>query len=767
MKIVISLIIFMLPLMAFSQEEASFYVEFQDEQLSEVLISLENTYDVRFSYKDKDIRGLRFSLIGTELTLSEVLNNITAKTGLDFNVIDSRYIIVLKGNKNKELSLQQLNDIVIYGYLAKGIIKAKDASFTIIPNELEILPGLTEPDILESLQQLPSVISPNETASGLVVRGGVSDQNRLIWDGINMYHKGHLFGMISPFNPYAADKVTFINKGTHPRFGDRVSSVIDISSKDEVTNAFKGSVGFNAINADAYIEVPVIEDKLSAQASFRRSYTEVYQSYTFDQLADKVFQSTKIEEQENADNDFSFLDFNIKLNYNLSRKDKIHLSAIHVDNNLDYRTRETTTNENFNDVLRIENTGYSVKWDRIWSDKLSQTTSAFFSDYKFNYNFITSEDGEQISDFYKRNAIFDSGISTELRLALNQNNDLDFGYQYGLKDVSYAFINTDELSFILDSDQTVVETHSGFANYTLTKPNKYTLYVGLRGTYYSQLDAVRIEPRALVFVPLFKGFKLQASGEIKNQIISEIDETVLSDLTLENKLWRLSNGTEFPIINSNHWSLGFIYNRKGWRLDVDHYYKNINNVTALSLGFLNPQNSSFRIGEQRILGVDVLLEKSIRRFKTWLSYSYNKTESKYEGLNDNNYFTASTNVRHVFNSSVTYKHKRLQLALGWKWQSGKPFTRSVETDNGVEFQAINAERLAVYHRLDFSSTYDFNLSKQKDIKARLGVSIRNIYNRDNQLSREYLGNNSLDDPIRTIDKFSLGFTPNLLFRVYW
>ncbi|WP_353779374.1 FecR domain-containing protein [Winogradskyella sp. 3972H.M.0a.05] len=766
MRFIKSVIIFMLPLMAFSQEEASFYVEFQDQSIYEVLIEIEYTYDVRFSYKDKDLEGQRFSLTRTEATLSEVLGAISSSTGLIFNVIDSRYIIVLKG-ENTELSLQQLNDIVIYGYLAKGISKAKDASFTIVPNELEILPGLTEPDILESLQQLPSVISPNETASGLVVRGGVADQNRLIWDGINMYHKGHLFGMISPFNPYAADKVTFINKGTHPRFGDRVSSVIDITSTDEVTNKFKGSAGFNAINADAYLEIPIIEDKLSIQGSFRRSYTELYQSYTFDQLADKVFQSTKIEEQENADNDFSFLDFNVKLNYKPSDKDNIHLSVIHADNNLDYRTRDITTDENFNDIMTIRNTGYSAKWNRIWNDRLTQTTSAFFSDYKFNYNFIINEDGTQVYDFDKRNIIFDSGVSSELNFAVNENNDLTFGYQYGLKDVNYAFISTDELSFILDSDQTVVETHSAYTNYILRKPNRYTINVGLRGSYYAQLDAIRIEPRALVYVPVFKGFKIQASGEIKNQIISEIDETVLSDLTLENRLWRLSNGTEFPIINSNQWSLGFVYSRNGWRLDVDHYYKNIKNVTALSLGFLNPENSSFTIGKQRIVGVDVLLEKDIKRFKAWLSYSFNKMDNKYEGLNGNQYFTSSTNVRHVFNSSVTYKYKKLQMALGWRWQSGKPFTESMNTDNGVVFQGINTGRLPVYHRLDFSSTYDFDLSKDKDLKARIGLSIRNIYNRNNQLSREYFGNNSLDDPIRTIDKFSLGFTPNLLFRVFW
>ena len=759
-------ILLILPFLAFSQEEAKFLIYINNLNLDDAFEKIEDVYNVRFSYQDEVIDDIKITLEERERSLTQLLDELKTKTQLDFEIIAKRYVVVNK--LQNEMTIQELDNIILNSYLTKGISKNKNASYQINPKSLGILPGLTEPDVLESIQLLPGVVSPNETASGFLVRGGKMDQNRLLWDGINMYHKGHLFGMISPFNPNATKSVTFINKGTHSRYGERVSSVIAMSTTSEVENKFKAQLGFNGINGDAYIEAPIIKDKLGVQASLRSSYTNTYQSVTFDRLADKVFESTKIRSGNNPNNSFDFLDYNVKLNYKPNSNNALFASVIHIDNQLDYTVSDTETNEVFNDRLSIKNSGYGLGWTKTWNPNLKQHTSAYFSEYKLNYNFITSEGDEQTSDFEKRNIIFDSGISTELDLEINKRNKATLGYQYVLKDVAFAFLNTTNLEFILDEDKTVLQTHSLYGNYAYKNPKLFDIEVGARTTYFQELETFRFEPRLLLYKNLFKNVKLQISAEIKNQIISEIDETIISDLSLENRVWRLANGDEFPIINSKQISAGFIFTNNGWTLDIDNYYKTLDHITALSLGFLNPENSNFNLGEQNIYGVDVFLKKRFNGFNTWLSYSFNNSKSTYDTINDDNYFTSRSNIRHVFSTSLSYKVSNFQVALGWRWQTGKPFTESSTGANGLEFNnGVNTKRLPDYHRLDFSSTYKFKFSSDSKLRAKVGLSIRNVYDKTNFISREYRGNNTIGEDIETVDKFSIGFTPNLMFRLYW
>ncbi|WP_456424389.1 TonB-dependent receptor domain-containing protein [Lutibacter sp.] len=759
--------IWFIPFTVFSQEKAVFSVEFSEAKMATVLMFIEETYNVKFSYQDNLINTQTITLTKKKRTLDELLNEISNLIKIDFERLDNRYIF-LKKSVVAEEGLH-LKEVVINGYLTKGISKKKNATFEIHPKKLEILPGLTEPDIFESIQQFPGVVSPNETATGLIVRGGSSDQNRIIWDGINIYHNGHLFGMISAFNPNITEKVIFHNKGTNPKFGERISSVIDISTKTKLSNKVEAEFGINAINFDAYLSIPIIKDKLSMQVSYRRSYEDKFETSTFRNLEEKVFQHTAINETTSSDEKFKFKDYNLKLNFQPNKKNTFALSVIHIDNDLEHIFEDLTLNKLNENILDTENEGYSISWNKKWNAKVSHQTQAFLSKYRLNYNFITTENLVQISDFDKRNKIYDSGLSSELQIKINEKDNLSLGYQYTLKDISYEIKETADLVYILDRDKTIINTHSFYSNYTYRNSKIIDLDGGIRLNYYKELKAFRVEPRIVINKDLLKNLKLQITGELKNQIVSQIEETVLSNLSLENKLWRLADGDKFPIINSKQVSAGFLYSNNGWSIDIDHYYKKIKGITTLSIGYLNPEDSRFHVGNQKVFGTDFYLEKEFKKIKAWVSYSYTDVKNKFEGLNNNKYFTSSIEIKHAISASLSYKVNQLQFALGWKWQSGRPYTESLSDfeDNDFDFEGINTEKLKNYHRLDFSSTYKFNFSKKGTTRGKIGFSIRNIYNRKSHLSREYTGNNAINDPIIAIDKFSLGITPNFLFRVYW
>lgn len=109
----------------------------------------------------------------------------------------------------------------------------------------------------------------------------------------------------------------------------------------------------------------------------------------------------------------------------------------------------------------------------------------------------------------------------------------------------------------------------------------------------------------------------------------------------------------------------------------------------------------------------------------------------------------------------------MQLALGWKWHTGKPYTLSSEEpiDNTFVFNEVNTGRLKSYNRLDFSSIYRFKFYEKSKLKGKFGFSVRNLLNQKNQISREYIGNNTINDPITAINKYSLRRTYNFVFRV--
>lgn len=754
-----------IPFAVFPQEKAVFFVEFSEEKVTTVLMFIEETYNVKFSYKDNLIEDKKISLKAKKRTLEEVLDELSILIGVDFKKLDNRYIFLRKSSLIEEK--QHLKEVVINGYLAKGIYKNKNASFKITPKKLEILPGLTEPDIIESIQQFPGVVSPNETATGLVVRGGLLDQNRIIWDGINIYHNGHLFGMISAFNPNITEKVMFYNKGTNPKFGERVSSVVDIYTSNKLVQKIEAEVGINAINFDASLSIPIIKDKLSMQVSYRRSYEDKFETTTFKNLEEKVFQHTTIDEVT-SDEEFKFKDYNLKLNFQPNKKNLFFLSTIHIDNDLDHFFDDSVNGKLNENILDTENDGYSLSWEKKWNNKISHQSQAFFSKYSLNYNFIVTDNSIQISDLEKKNRIYDSGLSSEINIKINKKDNLSLGYQYTLKDISYKVKETADLLYILDRDKTIINTHSLYSNYSYRNSKTVAIDGGVRVNYYKELNTLKIEPRIVVNKNIIKNLKFQITGEIKNQIVSQIEETVLSNLSLESKLWRLTDGEKFPIINSKHVSAGFLYSNNGWKIDVDHYHKKVEGITTLTMGYLNPEDSRFHVGSQKIVGTDFYFEKEFKRIKTWLSYSFIDVENKFEGLNNEEYFTSSIEIKHAISASLSYKVKQFQTALGWKWQSGRPYTEFlIDNDENFTFEGINTKKLDNYHRLDFSSTYKFKFSKNGNTRGKIGFSIRNIYNRKGYLNREYTGNNVINNQIITIDKISLGMTTNFLFRVYW
>ncbi|MBQ4822677.1 TonB-dependent receptor [Aquimarina sp. MMG016] len=732
----------------------------------------------------KDI-GVFFKTTRTNITTDE--NGYFTKDSIPFNsvilisapgfrqrVLNSKSFLAGECPKIYLINREQiLDEILIQEYLTKGITKNKNVVHIDL-KDVETLPGLTEPDILQSIQQTPGVNNPFETASGIFVRGSAPHQNLVLWNDIKTYHQGHLFGMLSAFNPYVANEVNFIKNGVSAKYGGRIAGVIDIKSENEITEYFTGNAGFNMINADVVVHTPIVKDKISLQVSGRRSYTDALETFTYQQLSDRVFQNTKISETtlfEKENNDFFYVDYNANLIMEPSDSDKIEVNTIYSKNDLDFRRSDNL--ESFSDDLITENEGYNLKWNHEYSNTFNTEVSGYYTKYLLNYQF-TTRSASIISEIEsKKNSVREFGATLGFNYRLSAYQNLIGGYQLSNNNIRYAFVTTTpSYELILDQDDSFLNTHSFYTEYTYENPKNLFISAGLRFNNYSELKKSFIEPRVLVQKNITKNLKINFTGEYRSQAASQIRESVVSDLSLENQVWTLANEEEFPIISSYQFTLGSSFRKNKWLFDIDGYYKQIDDITTLTAGFLNPIDNTYHIGESRIFGIDVFLKKRFRNYKSWVSYSYINTRNKFEDINNNESFPGNWNIEHTIKWSHFYKINNLQFSLGWVWHTGKAFTNVSGIDESgeiilLEYDEINSNTLPIYHRLDFSTIYDFKIGQNSNIKYRVGLSILNLYDRQNILNREFRTTNSLDNRFINADILSVGITPNISFRVFW
>ncbi|WP_103070263.1 TonB-dependent receptor plug domain-containing protein [Aquimarina sediminis] len=665
-----------------------------------------------------------------------------------------------------------LDEVLIQEYLAKGITQNKKV-IHIDLDDVEVLPGRTEPDILQAIQLTPGVNNPFETASGLFVRGSVPNQNLVLWNGIKTYHQGHLFGMLSAFNPYVAKKVNFSKSGVSAKYGDRIAGIVDIKSENQITRRFTGGAGFNMINADIVAHIPIINDKVSLQVSGRRSYTDLLETFTYKQFSNRVFQNTKIAETvdlNDEENDFFYADYNANLIIQPSNNDKIEINTIYSKNDLDFKRSDAI--ESFNDDLTTENEGYNINWSHQYGDNFTTKISGYYTKYLLNYQFITSNMGVMTETESKKNSVGDSGAEFGLTYKHDYHN-LSGGYQFSNNNIKYAFITTTpSYELILDEDDRFLNTHAAYTEYKFEIPKNFYISAGLRFNYYAELDKTLIEPRVFIQKYLTKDWKINTSIEYRSQATSQIRESVISDLSLENQVWTLANNDQFPLITSYQYTFGSSFRKNKWYLDIDSYYKQIDGITTLTSGFINPIDNTYHIGESRVFGIDLFLKKRFKKYKTWVSYSYINTSNTFEDINNNESFPGNWNIEHTVKWSQFYKINNFQFSLGWIWHTGKAFTNISGVDESgdiviLEFDEINSNNLPEYHRLDFSAIYDFKIGNSSDIKYRLGFSVQNLYNKKNLLNREFRTTNSLNNQFINSDIYSLGITPNISFRVFW
>ena len=670
---------------------------------------------------------------------------------------------------------QELEEVVIYQFLTTGISKQNDGSIEINSEEFGILPGLIEPDVLQTVQALPGIKSIDETVSDINIRGGTNDQNLILWDDIKMYQSGHFFGLISAFNPYLTDHVSIIKNGTSAQYGDGVSGVINMKTNDEIDPRFNGGAGFNLISADAYGQLP-FNDKVAIQFSGRRSTTDFLNTPTYNEFSDRAFQDTQIKVTNSnstganivQDENFYFYDFSGKLLYDINENHRVRLNFININNRLDYtETNEDNARTNESE-LDQENLSFGAKWEANWTNKFSTKANAYYTFYELDSRNVTAF-GQQT--LIQRNEVDERSLKVAGNYLFNPNINWNNGYQYtevGVRNITEVSQPPFESNL-----KGVIRMHSAFSELGYTAPeDNMRLRLGGRFNYIENLDTfseIIIEPRLNFSYLLAPNLTMEVLGEFKNQVTHQIIDLEQNFLGIEKRRWILSDESTLPIVKSKQGSLGFNYDKRNWFLSLEGFYKRVDGISTSTQGFQNQNQFNGEIGRYDVKGLEFLINHKNNKFSTWLSYAYNVNDYTFEDIVPPE-FPNNLDIRHTVTFASTYTYNNFKVGIGINYRTGKPFTEPLPGTEGIDFSTLpativyqppNSSRLPDYLRADASALYNFNIGQK--VKATAGLSFLNLFNRENILNIYYRLNNQLE--IERIESVSLGFTPNVSFRV--
>jgi hypothetical protein len=630
-----------------------------------------------------------------------------------------------------------------------------------------------ESDLMKSLQFIPGVQQTAEGKSNLTIRGGSPDQNLILLDGIPIYNADHAFGFLSVFNTEALKNVTLYKSGYPARFGGRLSSVIDINTKDGNKEAFAGSATLGLLAGSVIFEGPIVKDRTSFFFSARRSLIDLY--------------LMGLQELANADDfetnrtNFSFYDINAKIHHKISDKTSIYTMVYNGRDKLMNRTgnndlsvsQDDIPDRNGNSVqnnIPNEEISNSVseqdwKWgNTIYAIRLnSAVASNMFLNTTFAYNkyqYKTTVDKSYANDSVNvidalnySSGVNDYSISLNCEYTPSNKHFLRSGFQFIYHDffpeilLVHSSGNEATTPNTQPSQEILSREYSFYIEDKWSISKKLEANIGTRFSLFN-VDGVMynaFDPRLSLRYMLTNKLSIVADYTHMEQYIHMLSN---NSLLLQTDLWVSSTSSIKPM-RARQLSFGVNQSiASQLTLSFASYYKNMNNVIEYKEGASFSGTSSgwedkVESGIGRAYGAEFALEKNLGKTTGTLSYTLSKTERKFNKINSGDWFPSKYDRRHYINLLVMHKlNSKIDFTLNWVYSSGNMMTipvMSVVTpdipyypgkfDELTQLENRNNYRMPAYHRLDVGVNYT-----RKKTKYKCGIwnfSIYNIYNQMN------------------------------------
>ncbi|MFM8917609.1 MAG: carboxypeptidase-like regulatory domain-containing protein, partial [Bacteroidota bacterium] len=193
-------------------------------------------------------------------------NYVLTVTSVEYDTLATPITITSGDIQTKKLYLEKrtisLTAVNISAEKQEAKTEVKASVTKITPKELKQLPSVGgEPDLVQYLQVLPGVVFSGDQGGQLYIRGGTPIQNKVLLDGMVIYNPFHSIGLFSVFDTDIIRNADIYAGGHGAEYGGRISSVMDIKTRDGNKKRFGGKISSNPFVSKVIFEGPVKKAK--------------------------------------------------------------------------------------------------------------------------------------------------------------------------------------------------------------------------------------------------------------------------------------------------------------------------------------------------------------------------------------------------------------------------------------------------------------------------------------------------------------------------
>lgn len=690
--------------------------------------------DVNGYFSVTKIPDGEYTILVTFLGYDTISENISLKKN---DNISKRYFLT-------EASVQ-LDAVQITAEKIEAKTETKTSVINITPKSITKIPTIGgQPDLSQYLQVIPGVIFTGDQGGQLYIRGGAPIQNKVLLDGMIIYNPFHSIGLFSIFDTDIIRNAEVFTGGFGAEFGGRISSVMDITTRDGNKNRLSGKVGASTFGARVLLEGPLKKAKnpdesaITFLISAKNSYLE--------QTSDNIYSGLLDEKLP-----YNFQDIYGKLSITAPNGSKINLFGFR-----------------FADQVNKYKSISDFSWDSyggganfvVMPDKSSTLIDGIvaYSDYTTTLHEENNPDrSSSISGF---NAAF------------------NFTYFFGKHSLRYG-IEMQGFKTVFDymksngvrMNQTENTTELGAYAKFKGQIGKFIFEPSLRLQWYASLSETSPEPRLALKYNINEWWRIKAAGGIYSQNLIAAN----SDRDVVNLFYGFLSGQDgtpstfdgkdvsSKLQKAIHYILGTEFDLSPFTtLNVEGYYKDFKQLTNMNrnqlyTGSTHPQGTpeilwkDFMIENGKAYGIDVSLKYERNRMYFWAAYSLAYVDKNYENeVGELVNYRTHYDRRHNVNLMATYTagaRREWEFSARWNFGSGFPFTMidgyyehyqitdvNIDTytssgELGIIYNDLNEGEMPSYHRLDLDVKRKISFSEHTTLD--IDLSVTNVYDHKN------------------------------------